>query len=247
MNILIFGDSRSRYFNPTEQVVKLSKYDLNDVCLNTEVFQGGTINGFGKRESTLGLREKIQSAIKNKKPDFVCLAFGQVDVELGLYYRKYIKGDELDIDEWISDTIKTYKEFIASIESPVVIKALNLPVLIHSRRKAINYTSRIISENVENSDDKKSIKKNMNDTFPSSHFRLLVTNKFNRELREMCRGEWAYFDTNDIFVDKATGFAHSMFIPSGFDHHYVDSVYVRINMIEALLDSIMSYNEVLNK
>ena len=76
--IKIYGDSHSRIFK---------KIKLNRFKLNVENVSGASLIGLPKSNSKLKLRSKIITYLKNNKPDFLILKFGQVDIDLGYYYR----------------------------------------------------------------------------------------------------------------------------------------------------------------
>lgn len=241
MKIFVFGDSHSLYFGLTEQVKRYSKHNLDGIDIKNYVYTGGTINGFGKRDSTLGLYDKVMTEVNSFKPDFVCIGFGQVDLELGYYYKKYVKCEDFEFSDWIISTLEIYSGFIKKLDVPVIIKGLNPPVLISSRGKAINYTKRIITENISDEQKASFVLDKMKAQFPSDLYRKNMTNVFNKHLENMCLANgWKYFDLHEELTDKNTGMVSSIFIPTKPDHHLVDSIYVRTSFIDKLLDNVES-------
>ncbi|MDH2421833.1 hypothetical protein [Cobetia amphilecti] len=241
MKILVFGDSHALYFGMTEQVKRYLKHNIEGIQINNHVYAGGTINGFGRRDSTLGLYDKVLYSIDEFKPDVVCIGFGQVDLELGYYYKKYVKEEDFEFNEWALSTLTVYSNFIKGLGVPVVVKGLNPPVLVSSRNKAINYTRRIITENIKDKSKAKLVINRMKAEFPSDLYRISMTNIFNNHLKTMCSANnWNYFDLHDELTDLNTGMIRSAFIPTKPDHHVIDSIYVRSIFIDKLLDEIKS-------
>ena len=92
--ILIFGDSHSVYFTKTPDIMEMLEI-IHEIEIKVVSTRGSTILGFGKRNSTLNTRNLFIEHIKEEKPDCVVFALGQVDVELGYYYRNIVKGENI--------------------------------------------------------------------------------------------------------------------------------------------------------
>lgn len=247
MRILIFGDSHSSYFNLTDEL-KLIDTSFAGVDIRVVKLPGATINGFGKRESTLNTRSIFSEEFSTFKPDFVCFALGQVDIELGYYYRKIVKSEDVPMNNFISELcdnyIKTIKDIISQsnlTSNQVIIKGINLSVLTKSRLKAIKYTSRIINENITDKEKIKEYSEKIKNQFPSNLERYSSHVAFNIKLKEMILEEFKYFDINDIIEDKnCVGNVDMKFIPTGFDHHLSDSLYIRKIHLSRLLNTIFN-------
>lgn len=246
MKILIFGDSHSGYFNLSNE--------LKDMCesfrgIETKVatMPGATINGFGKRKSTLNLRDKLLEELNGFNPDFVCFALGQVDVELGLYYREVVKGESIDHKQFIDELCENYwitiKDILSNTNIPlskVCVKGINLSVLTKSRQKAIQYTRRIITENIQIKDDVQKFTNLLKRTYPSNLERYSNHIYFNNVMKATVEGEASYFDINDLIEDPENkGEVHPAYIPSKSDHHVLDSLFVRQVHMERLINKLL--------
>lgn len=245
MKILIFGDSHSMYFNLTNE--------LKDMCesfrgIKTKVvtIPGATINGFGKRKSTLNLRDKFIKELNDFSPNFVCFALGQVDVELGLYFRKVVKGEFIEdksfIDELCDNYLLTIKDVLRDSNIPlnkVCVKGINLSVLTKSRHKAVTYTKRIITENIQEEEAKKFLDI-LQKTYPSNLERYSNHIYFNSVMKGKTDGICSYFDINDLIEDPdVKGEVHPMYIPSSSDHHILDSLLIRKIHTERLISNLL--------
>lgn len=244
MKISVFGDSHAVYFGLTEQVKSYSVHNFANIDFDVNVYQGGTIGGFGKRNSTLGINEKIIEKLSEFNPDYICFAFGQVDLELGYYYKKYVKGEIISFKEWVCEIVASYFEFIAKFDYPVIIKGMNPPAIIASRGKALNYTKRIISENVKDNDEAERISQTLKENFPTDIERVMMSNYFNEVLKSYSEKEnVTYFDICDYLTDS-NGMLDVKYIPAKFDHHLTDSVHVRVLHVNAMLSSIQKIRNI---
>lgn len=241
LNILIFGDSHSVYFEMTSDILANRSY-YQGINIDLHSIKGSTIQGFGKRESTLSTNRLIIDKLNERKYDKVVFAFGQVDVELGLYYKLLIKEESLEVDEYIGLLVDKYLSTVKEVATDnalasgdVIIKAINSPVLIYDINKAINYTKRIITENIDNHELIPSYTKKLKSIYPSAMERRDIHSKFNAKLKVACEASgFTYLDLNHYFIDD-DGFINEKFIPAKRNHHLVDSTYVRLCHIDSLI------------
>ncbi|WP_165735327.1 hypothetical protein [Pseudoalteromonas sp. C8] len=246
MKVLIFGDSHSIYFNLTNELKELNE-SFRGVETKVVKLTAATILGFGRRESTLNSREKFINAYNEFKPDYIVFALGQVDIELGLYYRKVVKNESFELESYLNMLCDTYlssiNELVKSLNfdnSKIILKGINLSVLTKSRLKAINYTSKIITENVNNQAEINQYKNELNTAFPSNYERYKTHIKFNQLLKENKESDQKYFDINKEIEDPTRlGQCKSIFIPAYADHHLLDSLYLRELSIQKMLSCIL--------
>lgn len=245
MKALIVGDSHAKYFGVTPQVKTLVP-SLSGVDVQLEELRGATISGFGKRESTLNAKRVVTDLLEAQSPDVAILNFGQVDLELGLPFRQFVREDEVSVERHLVRFVETYQDFVSSLGSGrprVVVKGCNLPVLCRDRRKALHYTRRIISENVSDPQEQAAVLARMRRDFPDDTARTAITEQFNGMLEGAMDGVGAaYFDLNERLRDPATGLVAAEFIPSGRDHHLVDSITVRAMHWEEALAAVCGPN-----
>ncbi|MEA2048166.1 MAG: hypothetical protein U9O64_06915, partial [Campylobacterota bacterium] len=154
-----------------------------------------------------------------------------VDLELGYYYRKVIKNEEINYGIFVDYLVEKYVDFLKLTnldKSSMVVKGLNLTVLKYGDF-ATSYIQRIITENIENKNEVLQAKKKLNTVMESYSARNNATLNFNIKLQQVCLNEgWKYFDVNEYLSDFTVGKGIlDRFIPSGFDHHLCDSVEVR--------------------
>lgn len=241
LKVLAIGDSHSQYFGITPQLRALYPA-LGGVHAEVVPVHGSTIAGFGKRSSTLGTKNVIMDSLHSYSPDILVLNFGQVDVELGIPYRKYVKLEDTSVSWLIEGFSETYARFINELDFPpenIYIKGSNLSVLAYDRNKAIRYIKRIVTENIESPEEHEAIIERMRAAFPNDIERASVVSYFNQAIARSVKSIGAsYFDINDDIRDIDTGLISGEFIPSGRDHHLVDSIAVRKIHWQALLKAI---------
>tara|TARA_A100001391_G_scaffold181995_1_gene148300 strand:- start:512 stop:1264 length:753 start_codon:yes stop_codon:yes gene_type:complete len=245
MKYLVFGDSHTIFFNITP-AMRLLDSNLVGVQSVVKTIGGSTISGFGKRNSTLNTLAEYRKAYLEEKPDFIVFALGQVDLELGYYYRWFVKHQRPDDYFFVESLIDGLLEEVENIVdryglSPgqVVIKGVNLSVLTYDRRMAIRYVGGIVTENLTDKCAVDEAKKRILELFPSNLERNNVHLLFNSLLRErahLCG--FKYFDINDEIVDAGTSKVALRFISAKFDHHIVDSLEVRLIHVKKLLETL---------
>ncbi len=241
MKFKIFGDSHSRYFTATKEVK--SFLGINDnYCFEVNAIPAASITGFGKRESTLSVSDKIRKSLHLADDDFfLVMAFGQVDVELGYYYKKYVKKESVDFFSYCNNLIDIYSDFLNNLpfeKKRIVCKGINFPTLVYNKTKAVMYTRRIVTENINDDDLIRDTLINMRQSWPSPLERTCFHILFNNMLKKRCDDLGiGYFDINDSLRCGSSGLISPSYVPSGNDHHIVDSLEVRCLHIRSLLES----------
>ncbi|MAG87374.1 MAG: hypothetical protein CMB97_08430 [Flavobacteriaceae bacterium] len=244
MKILVIGDSHSKYFNITPELRDCSP-NTRGLSIRVIPISGATITGFGRRSSSLDSYGTLVSQIEEFSPDHVCFAFGQVDIELGYYYRKVFKDDTVNYTDFIQDLVKNYinrtLDFVESHpKMSITFKGINLSTLTESRNKAINYTSRIISENISDQEQKKYASQKLKALLASNLERNAAHLYFNQTLEKECENyNFGYFDVVSETSDLTSLTVNKFHIPSTDDHHLVDSLYIREIHIQKLVSSLV--------
>ena len=243
MKFLIVGDSHTRYFGISNQLRVLND-QLRGINCIPKVIHGATVTGVGKLTSTLNVGSDIPKWIDSAQPDFLVLNLGQVDVELGIPFRKYVQNVDEAMDARLDYFIESYLKYIDSLNIPasrIIVKGINLPVLCYDRSKAIKYITRIVTERFTDSAEDESRReetiKKLTQTYASDVVRSDLARRFNEQLQSACQEHgYGYFDINGELADQATGIINPRFIPAGFDHHIIDSLEVRTIHWNALLE-----------
>ncbi|MBF6672453.1 hypothetical protein [Glutamicibacter sp. FBE19] len=234
MKFLVVGDSHTEYFGITNQLRTINKSLRGVTCYN-KVIHGATVTGVGKLTSTLNVGSDIPKWIENATPDFLVLNLGQVDIELGVPFRQYVQGDTRPVGELVDYFVASYLSYIETLEMPasrIIIKGINLPTLCYDRDKAIKYITRIVTERFTDSTEdalkRDDVVKKLKNTYASDILRTKLANKFNETLRLACEElGYGYFDINQHLAGDDDGMISPRFVPTGFDHHIIDSLEVR--------------------
>eukprot|EP00934_Nitzschia_sp_Nitz4_P003314 Nitzschia sp. Nitz4//scaffold148_size54725//25559//26776//NITZ4_006657-RA/size54725-processed-gene-0.21-mRNA-1//-1//CDS//3329536745//3304//frame0 len=100
--IMFFGDSFVRLFGLVE----------ND-ALKVEAFKGATSKGLGNLSVPHTEKQaRIVQLVKQHRPERCVFCFGSVDTHLSWYYKKYVKGEDLDLYQVATN----YATFLASLQ-----------------------------------------------------------------------------------------------------------------------------------
>lgn len=234
MKVLAVGDSHTKFFGITPGVRVI--YPLvRDLRSEVHPVNGATVAGVGRMNSTLQFRESLTEWLQNSNPDVCVMNLGQVDVELGTPYRKYVKGDAGKPIDYLNEVVTSYAIVIAKFvkefpEVDFLVKGANVPVLIYDTRKSIADVANVVTERVSDVelDKKQEIIHRIRANYESDIERHKLTLQFNELLKKATHESGAtYFDINhDVVADN--GLAHPKFIPNAMDHHFVDSVEIRV-------------------
>lgn len=246
MKILAFGSSSTRTLGLTDELRSMnnsfSKFSVRAVAVS-----GATITGFGKRKSSLDIREKFIDEIESYQPDYICLSLGQTDIELGFYYKTLIKGEDISPDEYIDNLSKNYSTYVNNLckelkikKDTIIIKGVNPPVITRYRIKAIKYTINEMLKNNFTIEEKQNYISELKKTFPSAYERYSYHKKFNVNIKKTAKiYGYKYFDVDDIVSDPNNqGHVKEEFTFANADHHIIDSLYIRKAFISKLIQTI---------
>jgi len=113
-NLVLIGNSHISQFlvNPSYNIF-IEKLE----------FPGASIKGLLKENSTIGLKNMINSHdFTNKLAIFI---LGQCDVEFGYYYKSVIQNKKINIDDFISDLIDKYVNYLSNLKFDFVVLGIN--------------------------------------------------------------------------------------------------------------------------
>ena len=225
IGVLVLGDSHAESFFPQGKSPKIIGHDIS---VYGEAMVAATVTGFGRTRSALNVNTRARNMIKEHRTNcrHVLFALGQVDVELGLYYRWAVKDEmvvpETFFEEIVALYIRNIKEMKGELQP--IIKGINQTVL-KNQPHALHYTSRIILEREKGSAEVSELKAKLREVYPSYDVRLMLNNLFNEILADgAARAGIPYFDINAAIIDKDTGEVADAFCPNYNDHHIVNSV-----------------------
>lgn len=234
MRFLIVGDSHTQYFGISNQL-RNTEQALRGVRAACKAISASTIAGVGKVDSTLKLGEDVHRWVAEVRPDYLVLNLGQVDIELGIPFRQFVKNDIKPHAHWIKYFINQYLDFLETIQlnrEQIIIKGINIPVLCYDHSKAIKYISRIITErftdDARDAERRSIIHDQLKDKYPSDIIRTEISLEFNRQLKSACiEHNYLYFDINDKLKSPDSITINPRFVPAKFDHHIIDTLETR--------------------
>lgn len=238
--ITVFGCSHSVYFHASPFYYGRMGFAFpTPYHVVGKVIGAASVAGFRPGVSTLSVRQTILDALP--QTERLILAFGQVDLELGYYYRLVIKQDSLTRDDYVAWLLGIYRAFLHELpldDCSLGLKGVNLTAL-SPKGYAARYVSRIITEN--GSMGQGEAEKLLLPIILSEDEQNEMSLAFNRGLAIIAAEMGArYFDLNDrISNGNITGISavparlHDMHRVAGLDHHLADTVEVRKMHFEA--------------
>ncbi len=196
--IKVYGDSHSRIFK---------KIKLKNHIMSVENISGASLSGLPNRESKLKIRNRIINFLKNNKPSYLILKFGQVDIDLGYYYRIVVKNQNIDHKIYINNMIKNYILFIKDISKyisidKIIVFGINPPSLIDKNR-CVDYTKRIIFENNSEFNNNTDFKNKLIKTIKNIQNRTEFSKLFNNTCKYYCnKNNIKYSEVFDELLDN---------------------------------------------
>lgn len=194
---MLFGDSYIGMFS----LVDSSK---SATAINITKYKGATASGVGKtlHENRLDAEQKIQRSKGRVKA--LIFNFGQVDVHLSFYYKRYIENKELETER----IVKSYVDFAATVGGDVdcpriVLAVYPCPVLDKDVLRGLLIYHVITDEDALSVDP--------NDHTFTRAFRAKLLADFNSALEKECKARGVIFlSINDQILDE-TGEVKPMF------------------------------------
>ncbi|MDO5631859.1 MAG: hypothetical protein Q4G22_08480 [Paracoccus sp. (in: a-proteobacteria)] len=234
--IHVIGDSHSAFFGEMPYYNgRLNLPDPPPFRVDCTAVNAASVAGFRPQASRLNVRRQVADLVQTCDAGGrgrLILAFGQVDLELGYYYRLAIKQEQTDPDSYVDWLAGIYADFIAGIDPARVdlaLKGVNLTVL-HPRGFAARYVSRIISDGqtIRRAHAEKRVAPMILTETEQNRMHLA----FNDRLADMAaRLGVRYFDvveqTRDRDADKGVPCLADDYRTAQFDHHMADTVAVR--------------------
>lgn len=232
--IAIFGDSHAKFFFDTPFFVGRQGLRLPLAFrVKGEFISASSVAGFRPGVSKLKVKDQIAAALPGTRR--LVLAFGQVDLELGYYYRLAVKRETVDPDGYVDWLARIYEDFLNGLRLSgidVALKGVNLTAL-SPRPFAIRYVARIVTEGT----GKKPIEGDhlIEPHILSEDDQNRMHLAFNDRLKAIAaKNGHRYFDivqeTGNGGIPGLTSFPLRLseeFQPGFFDHHLADTVRVR--------------------
>jgi len=232
--ITVLGDSHAVYF--IESPFFAGRLGLSMPLryrISGSATKAASVAGFRPGASTLKVKDKIRAVL----PACECLvlAFGQVDLELGYYFRRAIKQEDRDPAAYVAWLIGIYSDFIADLpvgSCRLALKGVNLTALA-PRPFAARYVARIAKEGTTLNWDE--AQKRVEPFILSERDQNAMHLSFNDQLAQLAaqRG-FGYFD---VVAQTGNGSIPGIsaeplrlaeqFRTGGFDHHMADTVVLR--------------------
>ncbi len=216
-DVVILGDSHLRPLFDAPEIYR--KAGIHPTLLT---ISGASVAGFGRAESTLQVFTNLVRFLHLTKPHCLLFKLGQVDIECGFYYKKFVKDKTLEMEIFISQLVEQYVHALQSLPDygKCFVCGINLPAIFEQNR-AIEYVHRIISANMD-AETKSVCRDFLASELPRISERTEHAFMFNDKLKNLTsENAIQYIDFTDIFYDKSSHRLRSDV--TGGDHHYACS------------------------
>lgn len=213
-HIVILGDSHVRPLFDAPHI-----YNGVGIHPTLLTISGASVAGFGKARSTLKIFPNLLKFIDVTKPRHMLLKLGQVDIECGYYYKKFVKDRTLEMESYVDRLVEQYVHAIQSLPVSTTYCAcgINLPTLF-DQEDATEYVCRVISKDLS-TDQQNKCRDFLDSELPSISERTKHALMFNSKLKNAVSDVFIqYIDFTDIFYEKCSRRLRSEV--SGEDQHY---------------------------
>lgn len=230
MNIYCFGDSHTRYFKRSNTLAWASVLSRTTPTVTACDYTAASAKGLAAGDSSRFAYRSFKRDYDKFAPDFVCVGYGQVDAEVGFYYRKYAKNftgsAEADLSSVYDGYIKRVEETLKM--RPLVFKGPN-PSTLRIETQLLNNVYQRLVARMTNSEQRAAIWAEMQSSPPE----VAEHGRINAMAAEMLRAKveaagHIYFDIRSEVEDpSAPGLARWEHVPADSDVHLCDSFHVR--------------------
>lgn len=239
MEIHCYGDSHTKYFGESTLIRWGEHKKIGEPKVSERSMVAASAKGFANGPDSRFAYRKFTRLVAEDNPLFVCMNFGLVDADAGIYYRKYVKNSTESVED---DLSKVYQAYVARVveslpDQTIIFKGLN-PSTICIQQYFNNYIFQNITKRVTQENTRKEIAERMKSD-PTDIEQHAKNNCIAAILLKeaVIKAGYKYFDIRDTLMDpKTAGLCAIQFLPAQHDNHVVDSLLVRLAHRKAVID-----------
>lgn len=230
MDIHCFGDSHARFFRKANTLAWAGVVSHTSPRVVAFDYVAASAKGFAAGEASRFAYKRFRRDYEMTEPDFVCLGFGQVDAEVGFYFRKHVRGFTGSAE---ADLSSVYDAYIRMAESairvrPLVFKGPN-PSTLRIDTQLQRYVSQRLVVRMTRESERAAILADLQARPPE----VAEHGRINSLAAELLRASaeaagHVYFDVRAELEDpQSIGMARWEHVPADSDVHLCDSFHVR--------------------
>lgn len=230
MEIFCFGDSHSRYFKKSNMMGWSGVLTPSSPKITAFDYVAASAKGFAAGEKSRFAYKKFMRDVTEKAPDFICLAYGQVDAEVGYYYRKYVAGSTASPEADLSAVYEAYVAMAGQVlpGRKLVFKGLN-PSTLRNETQLVTYAYRRLTARMTDEGERQALA----DVLANAGLTVAAHAGINRMANEILAQKaraagHGFFDIRDTAGDPAhQGLAAWCYVPAESDVHLTDCFEIR--------------------
>lgn len=230
MEILCFGDSHARYFKKSNMLGWGGTLGPSTPKIIAYDYVAASAKGFAAGERSRFAYKKFMRDLATHDAANVCLAYGQVDAEVGFYYRKYVAGTAGSAE---ADLSSVYRDYVAMAKTTlpdarIVFKGPN-PSTMRMDTQLTRYVFMRLTARVPQQAERDRIWDTILSDPPTVHDHARLNCLASDLLAQAVRAAgYHVFDIrNEIQDPDHPGLARWDFVPAESDVHLTDSLVVR--------------------
>lgn len=232
MEIFCFGDSHARYFKKCNMISWERPMGATPPKITAFDYVAASAKGFANGEKSRFAYKKFTRDLSSYDIKFLCMAYGQVDAEVGYYFRKFVNASTESAEADLSSVYDAYIEMILRTLPPpdnkIVVKGIN-PSTLRNDTQLLNYVFRRLTARIQNQSERERIFSTLSDAALTSAQHAEINVLANELLREKAKNAGlGFFDIREVAEDKThPGLADWSFVPAESDVHMTDCYPIR--------------------
>lgn len=230
MNIFCLGDSHTRYFKKANTLAWSGILSRTSPSVTAFDYVAASAKGFAAGPTSRFAYRSFRRDYEANCPDFICLGYGQVDAEMGFYFRKFVKGYTGSAEADLSGVFDAYIQMAeATVKTrPLVFKGPN-PSTLRIDIQLLTHSFQRLVVRITDTEERKVIWTAMNERPPSVTDHAMNNCTAAAILKSKVeKAGHIYFDIRSEVEDSATpGMARWEHVPAISDVHLCDSFHVR--------------------
>lgn len=230
MEIFCFGDSHSRYFKKSNMLTWCGTLTATTPKVTAYDYVAASAKGFAAGEKSRFAYKKFMQDVERHDANFICLAYGQVDAEVGYYYRKFVSGSTDSAEADLSMVYQAYIDMAKSVlpGKKIVFKGLN-PTTLRNDTQLLHYAFKRLTARNTSQQDRERLWDRLGGASLDAAEHARINELANEILSTMTiAAGHGFFDIRDVASDpKSSGQADWSFVPAESDVHLTDCLRIR--------------------
>lgn len=241
MNILCIGDSHTRFLDFRGHFLKTCGRPASPRVFAHPLTAASAL-GFSKGRASRFAWRAAARVDKTVENDVYCFCFGQVDAEVGHYYRRFVQDKTDSAEASLEQIFDSYLDAVVDFcgDTPVVIKGIN-PTTLAFDASLKNHVFMNIAKRITDQAEREKVLGRVTDSEITVATHAAQNTLANAILEEKAHDRGLkWFDVRDALeTSPGSGLAKIEHLNFAEDVHLINSLYVQKLHYDALMDAVL--------